>query len=95
MNRPTCDKKIVVYYEVLRAKVREIEAICNKYGIEYAMMFRTDELDDEAENDQHCEECGRPPQGQMTSYGISVELSKETAVNFIEMLCRRQRRAQL
>jgi hypothetical protein len=86
--KPTCDKKLVVYYEVLQPMLKNIQEVCIKYDIEWAMMFRTDEL----EHEPVIETKTHPI---MVSYGIKPTLSKATVLQFIEMLVRRQRGAEL
>jgi hypothetical protein len=95
MKEPTCDKKLVVYYEVLQPMLDEIQKVCIQYDIEWAMMFRTDEMEHEPENNEYCDECERPRQSVMVSYAIKPTLSKTTVLSCIEMLIRRERGAKL
>lgn len=82
MKQPSCNKKIVVYYETILPMLKEIQEVCNRYDIEHIALFRTDECgDEEPENVTDL----------MVSYSLPREMSTITLREFIAVLTGVQR----
>ena len=78
--------KMAVYYEDLEDAVKKIGQICQDNGIEYAMMFRTDENEDGLNSSPAISYC-------VPTAEAPNALSEKTVLVFTEFLIRRQKGA--